>query len=350
VNVINLLDLSLVELEDYLQKQGLPKFRAKQIWNWVYNQSQFDFSQMTNLGKDLREVLAREFSIDVPAIVAEQEAEDGTVKFGLRFPDGTIIETVLMHYRYGYTTCVSTQAGCAMGCIFCASTLTGVARNLTAGEIAAQVLVCDRFLMAKGERVRRVVYMGSGEPLANLQNVTKSIELLNSPEGVNIGMRRFTVSTAGWVPGIYALAEKAWPITLAVSLHAPTNDLRSTIMPVNERFPLEKLIPAVRAYVEKTGRRVTFEYTLMRGVNDDEEYARKLGDLVKGMLAHVNLIPVNPVIERGFQPPPRAVVDKFQSILEGMGVAVTVRRFLGAEADAACGQLRARLVEDAEGE
>ena len=303
--------LTLAELTAELKALGQPGFRAKQIFHWVHQKLVTEFSAMTDQPKTLLAKLEETFYIAAPQIERRQEAKDGTVKYLLRMADGNCIETVVMRYHYGNTVCVSTQVGCRMGCRFCASTQAGRVRNLEAGE-----------------------------PLDNFDEVMRFLENITSPEGVNIGMRNISLSTCGLVPKIDQLAEKKLQLTLSISLHAPTNQIRSSMMPVNDAYPVEQLIQTVRRYQETTGRRVSFEYSMVRGVNDSDVCAKQLADLIRGMGAHVNLIPINPVDGSPYSATDAANVRRFQQKLESLGVNATVRRRLGSEISAACGQLR----------
>ena len=316
---------------------GQPGFRAKQIFHWVHQKLVTEFSAMTDQPKTLLAKLEEQFYIAAPKIERRQEAKDGTVKYLLRMADGNCIETVVMRYHYGNTVCVSTQVGCRMGCRFCASTQAGRVRNLEAGEICSEIYTAQKDI---GERISHIVLMGIGEPLDNFDEVMRFLENISSPEGVNIGMRNISLSTCGLVPKIDQLAEKKLQLTLSVSLHAPNNEIRSGMMPVNDAYPVEVLMPAVRRYQETTGRRVSFEYSMVRGVNDSDACARQLADLIRGMGAHVNLIPINPVDGSPYSATDAANVQRFQKKLESLGVNATVRRRLGSEISAACGQLR----------
>jgi 23S rRNA (adenine2503-C2)-methyltransferase len=329
--------LTLAELTAELKALGQPGFRAKQIFHWVHQKLVTEFSAMTDQPKTLLAKLEETFYIAAPQIERRQEAKDGTVKYLLRMADGNCIETVVMRYHYGNTVCVSTQVGCAMGCRFCASTQAGRVRDLTSGEIAAEIYTAQK---DTGERVSHIVLMGIGEPLHNFDNVMDFLDIISCPEGVNIGMRNISLSTCGLVPGIDKLAERKLQLTLSVSLHAPDNVTRSSMMPVNDAFPLEKLIPACRRYQKTTGRRISFEYSMVNGVNDSPQMAKKLADLIRGMGAHVNLIPINPVDGSPYSATDEANVRRFQQKLESLGVNATVRRRLGSEISAACGQLR----------
>lgn len=334
----NLRDYTPKELEEILVEMGEPKFRGKQIFKWLYGGAE-DIDDMTNLSKTLREKLKEKYSANLLKI--EQKfvsALDETRRYLLQLEDGNFIESVLMKYHYGYTICVSTQVGCAMGCKFCASTRGGKVRNLTSGEIAGQVLTVQRDL---GERISNIVLMGMGEPLDNFDNVMKFFEIVNHPDGLNIGMRHISLSTCGLADRIRELADRQLQITLSISLHAPNDEKRSKIMPVNKRYPIAELLDACKYYTDKTNRRISFEYTLISGVNDTEEEARELLKLVGKMLCHVNLIPVNEVKETGFSASDRRAVEEFQTILVKGGISATIRREMGADISAACGQLRA---------
>ena len=329
--------LTLAELTAELKALGQPGFRAKQIFHWVHQKLVTEFSAMTDQPKTLLAKLEESFYIAAPKIERRQEAKDGTVKYLLRMADGNCIETVVMRYHYGNTVCVSTQVGCRMGCRFCASTQAGRVRNLEAGEICSEIYTAQKDI---GERISHIVLMGIGEPLDNFDEVMRFLENISSPEGVNIGMRNISLSTCGLVPKIDQLAEKKLQLTLSISLHAPTNQIRSSMMPVNDAYPVEQLIQTVRRYQETTGRRVSFEYSMVRGVNDSDICAKQLADLIRGMGAHVNLIPINPVDGSPYSATDAANVRRFQQKLESLGVNATVRRRLGSEISAACGQLR----------
>ena len=329
--------LTLAELSAELKALGQPGFRAKQIFHWVHQKLVTEFSAMTDQPKTLLAKLEEAFYIAAPQIERRQEAKDGTVKYLLRMADGNCIETVVMRYHYGNTVCVSTQVGCRMGCRFCASTQGGRVRNLTAGEIANEVYAAAR---DTGERVSHIVLMGIGEPLDNFDHVMDFLSIISSPNGVNIGMRNISLSTCGLVPMIYKLAERHLGLTLSVSLHAPTDEMRSSMMPVNDVYPVEQLIRACRDYQQETGRRVSFEYSMVNGVNDSPQTARRLAQLIKGMGAHVNLIPINPVDGSPYSATDAANVKRFQTLLTELGVNATVRRRLGTDISAACGQLR----------
>lgn len=335
---IILLDLTPEELKAHLQASGQPAFRAKQIFSWLHRG--VSFQDMSNLPKTLRETLA-ETAYDLPLSLHASfpSKKDQTVKFLNACADGNLIESVLMQYHYGHTLCISTQVGCKMGCAFCASTLHGCLRNLSAGEMLAQVLLANRYLGVSGH-VGHIVLMGSGEPLDNYEQVVRFLRLVNHPDGLGISLRAVSVSTCGLVPEIRKLAEENLPITLSISLHAPNDDIRRQIMPIANRYPIAELMDAVRAYVRQTGRRVVFEYALIHGLNSQPEHARELARLVSGLQCHVNLIPLNRVPEHDLEPASPKAVDAFLALLESLHVSATCRREMGADISGACGQLR----------
>ncbi|MBN1483652.1 MAG: 23S rRNA (adenine(2503)-C(2))-methyltransferase RlmN [Chloroflexia bacterium] len=340
-----LLDLSVGELEDLVQELGQKSFRARQIWRWLYVHLAGQFEDMTNLSVALRQKLAQHARCSALQALQEEVSADGqTRKVLLGLADGERIETVLMLYDERATVCVSTQVGCAIGCPFCATGQGGFRRDLSTGEIVEQVLYFARWLRDHGpaglDRVGNVVFMGMGEPLANYEATWKAIETMHDPQGLNLGARRFTVSTAGLVPGILRLAEEDLPVNLAISLHAATDELRDQLVPVNRRYPLEELLRAVRAYLARTNRRVTFEYALIAGINTAITEAHRLADRLRGLLCHVNLIPLNPVPDSRWQPPPDHVVREWQLFLQRAHIPVSVRLERGTEIAAACGQLR----------
>jgi len=342
----DILSLDLKELEGLLKTMGEPAFRARQVFSWMYK-GVTDFGEMKNLPKALREKLAGSCVICAPVILAEQvSAKDGTRKYLFGFSDGNAVETVLMKYKYGWSVCVSSQAGCRMGCRFCASTIKGLARDLTAGEILSEVLTVNRLLAEEsGEeaaRVGHIVVMGTGEPFDNYENIARFIELASSEEGLGISRRNITVSTCGIVPGIERFGDEYPQVNLAISLHAATDEKRSALMPVNRRYPIAEVIAAARKHADKTGRRVTFEYALTAGKNDGEEDIERLTGLLKGMLCHVNLIPLNKVEGTGLETSGRKRAEEFRDALEKRGITATVRREMGSDIDAACGQLRLR--------
>ena len=325
------------EITDALRAMGEPAFRGKQVFSWLHKGAT-DFAEMNNLSKPLREKLGKKFTITEPTVARKQVSRlDGTVKYLWELRDGNCIETVLMSYHHGNTVCISSQVGCRMGCKFCASTIGGLVRRLEPSELVDQVLFSQ---LDSGLPISNIVLMGIGEPLDNFDNVMRFLELVNSPDGMNIGMRNISLSTCGLVPKIDQLAEKKLQLTLSVSLHAPNNEIRSGMMPVNDAYPVEVLMQAVRRYQDTTGRRVSFEYSMVRGVNDSDVCAKQLADLIRGMGAHVNLIPINPVDGSPYSATDAANVRRFQQKLESLGVNATVRRRLGSEISAACGQLR----------
>ena len=335
---IDIKSMNVNELEDLLKELGESKFRAKQIFDWLHAKQVDSFEEMTNLSKGLREKLAETASINGVEIVRKLVSQiDGTRKYLFALSDGAIIESVLMKYEHGNTVCISTQVGCRMGCKFCASTLDGVERGLTAGEMLSQIYAIQKDC---GERVHGTVLMGSGEPLDNYDNVVKFLRLINDPKGQNMGQRHITLSTCGLVEKMYDLAEEDLQITLAVSLHAPNDGIRTQTMPIAKVYSMEKLLQACRDYADKTKRRITFEYALIHGVNDGDEHAWELVKKLRDMLCHVNLIPVNDVKERNYVKSTADRVKRFAGILNENGVETTVRRKLGSDIDAACGQLR----------
>ncbi len=327
----------LEQLAEQLKAMGQPAFRAKQIFHWLHQKQVTEFSAMTDQPKTLIAKLEEEFYIAAPVIQRRQQSKDGTVKYLFRLADGNCIETVLMRYTYGNTVCVSTQVGCRMGCRFCASTQAGRVRNLEAGEIAAEIYAAQKDI---GERISHIVLMGIGEPLDNFDNVMDFLTIISCADGVNIGMRNISLSTCGIVPQIDQLAEKKLQLTLSISLHAPNNEMRSKMMPVNDAYSVEELIAACRRYQKTTGRRISFEYSMVRGVNDSPATAKELAKLIKGMGAHVNLIPINPVDGSPYSATDAENVKRFQNMLIDLGVNATVRRRLGSDISAACGQLR----------
>ena len=329
--------LSRQELRDALKSMGQPAFREKQIFTWLHR-GVTSFEEMTNLSKALRQELEESFYITVPEAVRRQVSrQDGTRKYLWKLRDGNCVESVLMQYHHGNTVCISSEVGCAMGCAFCASTLGGLVRRLEPSEMLDQVIFTQK---DSGLPISNIVLMGIGEPLDNYDTVVKFLHLVNDPDGLNIGMRHISLSTCGLVPKIDRLAEEDLQITLSVSLHAPDNETRSEIMPVNRAYPVEELIDGCGRYFDKTGRRISFEYAMIRGVNDTPEAAELLLRRLKGMMAHVNLIPLNNVEESPLKPSTPAAVARFQKILNEGGVTATVRRTLGSDIDASCGQLR----------
>ena len=333
----NIKAMTLPEMTDAVKALGLPGFRAKQIYGWLHKGAR-SYDEMTNLSRELRSRLAEAYPFTTPRVVRRQESQkDGTIKYLWELSDGNCVETVLMRYHYGNTVCISTEVGCPMGCAFCASTIGGLVRRLEPQEMLDEVLFTQ---VDSGLPVSHIVLMGIGEPLDNFDNVMRFLELVNSPEGMNISMRHISLSTCGLVPKIDKLAEKKLQLTLSVSLHAPNDAVRDKIMPVNRAFKTEQLLDACRRYYEATGRRISFEYAMIDGVNDSEEAAKELLRRLKGLPAHFNLIPLNHVEESPLKPSSRAAVARFQKILEDGGVTATVRRTLGGDIDASCGQLR----------
>ncbi|WP_185762576.1 23S rRNA (adenine(2503)-C(2))-methyltransferase RlmN [Bacillus methanolicus] len=334
--------LQLHELKEWLQTHNEKAFRAEQIFDWLYKKRVSDFAEMSNLSKTLREKLKEHFTLTTLKTIIKQTSLDGTIKFLFELSDGFSIETVLMRHNYGNSVCVTTQVGCRIGCTFCASTLGGLKRNLEAGEIVAQVVKVQQALDETGERVSSIVIMGIGEPFDNYDQMLSFLKIVNHEKGLNIGARHITVSTSGIIPKIYQFADENMQINFAISLHAPNSELRSRLMPINRAYKLPDLMKAVRYYIEKTGRRVSFEYGLFGGVNDQAEHAEELANLIKGIKCHVNLIPVNYVPERNYVRTPRNQIFKFEKILKEHGINVTIRREHGHDIDAACGQLRAK--------
>ena len=343
---MNIFGWTKERLAEALKEDDIPRFRADQIIRWMYQRGAASFDVMDNLAKPLRIRLAEQFSIERPKVISRLHSADGaTIKLLYEFADGQTAETVLMRHSYGNSVCISTQAGCRMGCAFCASTLHGLQRNLMVGEIAAQVIGMADFLRQEGARVDTIVVMGSGEPLENYENVIAALRLLHEDYTIGLSYRGVTLSTSGIVPGIERLAAEGIPISLSISLHAPTDALRSEIMPVNRMYPLAALLRAARLYAQQTKRRVTYEYILIRDVNDGVREAEQLAKLLRGQLASVNLIPINPVAERKLFRPDRAAIRRFQKVLEERHITATLRREMGTDIQAACGQLRNRLME-----
>ncbi len=338
----NIYNYTLNELISYFETIHEKKFRAGQVFDWLYQKRVNSFDEMKNLPKTLIEKLESAFDIQLLTLETKQESSDHTVKFLFQLRDGHYIESVLMEHNYGYSVCVSTQVGCKMGCTFCASTIGGMIRNLDSGEIVSQVVEIQKYLDKTNERVSSIVVMGSGEPFDNFSNTMKFIDIINSEKTLNIGARHITVSTSGIVPRIYEFSDLNLQVTLAISLHATTNTVRNVIMPVNRAYPLEQLIEAIKYYNQKTNRRVSLEFGLLNGVNDSVEEAKRLASLVRPLLCHVNVIPINHVLEADYEKPTQAGINRFVNALEDEGINVTVRREKGADIDAACGQLRAK--------
>lgn len=336
------------ELTAWCKEQGLPGFRGKQLFRWIHQSA--DFDEMTNLPLALRAQL-KEIAVAQPVRILEkrESALDDTVKFLFGLADGNCVEGVLMHYHHGYTLCISTQVGCRMGCTFCASTLEGCVRSLTSGEMLGEILCANRFLAGE-DKVHNVVLMGSGEPLDNYDNVMKFLCLLREEDGVNIGLRNVSLSTCGLVPRMYDLAQENLPVTLSVSLHAPNDEIRQKTMPIAKVYPMEDVLAACRNYIDKTGRRVIFEYALVGGVNCEEKHAVELASRLRGMQCHVNLIPLNVVEERHLQGVTEQTVRRFMEKLESLHISVTRRREMGDDIEGACGQLRRKTLKSMEKE
>ncbi len=340
---MNLRNLTQPELAAIFKELGQPAFRAGQVFTWLHKGVR-SYEEMTNLPKALRDTLAEAYPLNAPKVVRRQEsARDGTIKYLWELSDGNCVETVLMRYHYGNTVCISTEVGCRMGCAFCASTLGGLVRRLEPHEMLDQVLFTQR---DSGQPVSHIVLMGIGEPLDNFDNVLRFLELVNDPKGMNISMRHISLSTCGLVPKIDELAAKKLQISLAIPLHGPNNEIRSKTMPVNKAYPIEEVIEACRRYYAATSRRIHFEYAMIDGVNDRERDAKELLKLLKGLPAHVNMIPLNHVEESPLKPSSRPAVARFQKILEDGGITATVRRTLGGDIDASCGQLRRKYTKE----
>ncbi|HCT65003.1 MAG TPA: 23S rRNA (adenine(2503)-C(2))-methyltransferase RlmN [Lachnospiraceae bacterium] len=334
----DLKSMTFTELEEVIKEIGEPKFRTKQVYDWIHNKLVTEFDEMTNLSKSLREKLEQNYKISKLEIVEKRVSEkDGTTKYLFGLENDNLIEAVVMRYSYGNAVCVSTQVGCRMGCTFCASTLDGVEANLSTGEMLSQVYEIQKDL---GERISSVVLMGSGEPLDNYDSVIKFIRMINDEKGLGIGQRHITLSTCGLVDKMNILQDEDLQITLAVSLHAPNDEIRNQIMPISRKHDMDSLILACKQYSDKTKRRITFEYALIKGVNDSEECARELTQRLKNMLCHVNLIPVNDVKERNYFKSSDETIATFAEILNSKGIETTIRRKLGSDINAACGQLR----------
>ena len=333
----DLRDLTIEEMCELAVRAGQPKFRGRQLYDWVYK-GKINFREMSNLPEVFLRYLEENCSIDPLKMIVRQKSKiDGTQKFLFGLADGNAVESVLMEYKYGASVCISSQAGCRMGCAFCASGNNGLERNLTAGEMMSEVMDISK---ETGKNVSHVVVMGTGEPFDNYENLSKFIRLINNPKGLNLGMRNITVSTCGLVPGIRNFAKDFPQVNLAVSLHAPNDELRKSIMPVARKYGIEELMSACKEYIESTNRRITFEYSLIRDVNDTPESIDELIKLLRGMLCHVNLIPLNAVSETGFDTSGRDRAKEIMNYLNSKGIVATVRRQLGADINGACGQLR----------
>jgi len=343
--LINIRDLNLEEIETELLNMGEKKYRAKQIFAWLYRGVE-TFDEMTDLSKDLIVKLKEKFYLQNLEVANCQKSKDGTVKFLFRLLDGHAIESVMMKYKYGNTACVSNQIGCKMGCNFCASAKIGFVRNLTAGEIISQILEIEK---QTGEKISNVVFMGIGEPLDNYDNVMKAIRLINDPKGLNIGARHISISTCGLVHNIRRLAEENMQCNLCISLHSSREEVRTSMMPINKAYSISEVIEACKYYIEKTNRRVTFEYALVDGVNDAKEDALHLAKLLKGMLCHVNLIPINKIKDGIYEKSSTEKILAFRDLLNEKGIVATVRRELGSDISAACGQLVRQTKEETDG-
>lgn len=341
----NIKDYNLEELKEELIALGEKKYRAEQIFQWLYIDKVKEFDDMTNLSIELRNKLKENFCICNYKILKKQESSDGTKKYLFDVLDGNAIETVLMQYHHGKTICVSSQIGCKMGCKFCASTGIQFVRNLSAGEIVEQIIAVEQDI---GEKISNIVFMGIGEPFDNYDNVMKAVRIINHPKGLNIGARHISISTSGLVPRIYDFANEELQSTLSISLHATSNEKRSSMMPVNTRYPIEELIKACRDYIAKTNKRISFEYALAKDNNDNLEDAKELVKLLKGMLCHVNLIPINKIENGKFTKSTNENIIKFRDYLNENGIVATIRRELGSDIDAACGQLRRKNLKKQE--
>ena len=337
------------ELTVWTKEAGYPAFRGRQIFRWIHQGA--DFEEMTNLSRELREELAgKAVAQPVKIRLKRKSPADGTVKFLYELKDGNCIEGVLMRYKYGISLCISTQVGCRMGCRFCASTLEGRVRDLTAGEMLGEILCANRYLAAEGEKISHVVLMGSGEPLDNYDNVIRFLHLLREEEGIRLSLRNVSLSTCGIVPKMYALAEENLPVTLCVSLHAPNDEIRRLTMPVAFTWSIDEILEACRNYIRKTGRRVIFEYALSDGVNAGEEQAKELAERLRGMQCHVNLIPLNAVEERNMKGVTEENVRRFLKVLQNRNISATRRREMGDDIEGACGQLRRKTIKGSKGE
>ena len=339
----NLKSKNLMEMEALFKEMGQPKFRAKQVYTWLHKGVR-SYDEMTNLPKNLRDALKEQYPFYTPEVVRKQESQkDGTIKYLWKLQDGNCVETVLMRYHYGNTVCISTEVGCRMGCAFCASTIGGLVRRLEPREMLDEVLFTQ---VDSGLPISHIVLMGIGEPMDNFDNVMRFLELVNSPDGMNISMRHISLSTCGLVPKIDELAQRKLQISLAISLHGPNDEIRDKIMPVNKAYPIDVLLEACRRYYAATSRRIHFEYAMIDGVNDRERDAKELLKRLKGLPAHINLIPLNHVEESPLKPSSKAAVAKFQKTLEAGGLTATVRRTLGGDIDASCGQLRRKYTKE----
>ncbi len=340
--MINLYGLPLHKLEKLMIEEGQTKFRAKQLFTWIYEKEETNFDNMSDISKTFRDVLKNKYCLSKPSIFYKQVASDGTIKLLLQMDDGSKVETVLMRYNYGNVVCVTSQVGCNMGCSFCASGLLKKQRNLSPEEMVGQILAMNDLLKEENERVTHVVVMGTGEPFDNYDNVIDFVRIINDQKGLSIGARHITVSTCGIPDKIIQYGKEGLQVNLAISLHAPNNELRSKIMPINRAYPLEILIPAIAEYIQTANRRVTYEYIMLKDVNDSIEHAKQLIELIKPTYAYVNLIPYNPVDEHGYQRAESSKVKAFMDYCIKHGVNTTIRKEFGTDIDAACGQLRAK--------
>ena len=338
----NIKDYNLEELKQEMQSLGEKPFRAEQIFKWIFCENVISFDEMTNLSLELREKLKENYDLHIFKILQKQESKDGTKKYLFDVLDGNAIESVLMEYKHGFTICVSSQIGCKMGCKFCASTGVKFARNLSSGEIVEQLLAIER---DENIKISNLVFMGIGEPLDNFQNVMNAIEILNNPKGINMGARHISISTSGLVPKIYELADKNMQCTLSISLHSANNEKRSEMMPVNKVYNIEELMKACKYYIEKTNKRISFEYALAKDNNDNLDDAKELVNLLKGMIAHVNLIPINQIEDGKYIKSTNENIIKFRDYLNNHGIVATIRRELGTDISAACGQLRRQTIK-----
>lgn len=345
IDTIDICELSIGELGEAVAALSEPLYRAKQVYSWLHKQKAASFDEMTNVSKKLRTALSEKYRVTVmkPEKVLVSEI-DGTRKYVFSLFDGNVIEAVFMRYHHGNSVCISSQVGCRMGCTFCASTLEGCVRNLTAAEMLSEIYRIEK---DTGERVSNIVIMGSGEPFDNYSEVVRFIRMISDEDGANISARNITLSTCGLVPGILKFAEEHLPVTLALSLHAPYQELREQMMPVAKKYKLPEVLAACSEYFKKTGRRISFEYSVVRGVNDTPQHAKDLAELIRNIHGHVNLIPVNPVEETGYESPDRSSVERFRDILTDSGINATIRREMGRDISSACGQLRRRHIKDA---
>lgn len=341
----NLFGYTLPALEEEMVSLGERPFRARQLYEWIYLKKVYDFNGMTDLSKSFRDRLIAEYCLTLPTVFKEQDASDGTVKLLLEMEDGAKVETVLMRYDYGNVICVSSEVGCSMGCAFCASGLLKKERGLTSAEMTGEVIVMNQLLAKEGENVSHIVVMGTGEPFDNYDAVLSFVHTMNEQRGLAIGARHITVSTCGLVDGIKRYAEEGIQINLAISLHAPNDEIRKRLMPIAQRYTMDEVLDAVRYYIDKAGRRVTFEYIMIKGINDSLECAEELANKLRGILCYVNLIPYNPVKEKPFERAESSTTRAFSEKLNALGINCTVRKEFGTDIDAACGQLRVKYVK-----